>query len=143
MCDAENHGIAKFCIACFSALPPALAAHGSAPAAYALPSELLRTPRSMSAFAAAQEPGRSVWFSIAGLCVALTVGTAAGWMLAGPGAVYKADPEAMGARPIPVSTQPLAAMQPLEDGPATRARCDGAPSQQCLDEGTRSPMAVN
>jgi hypothetical protein len=91
ICDTVNSGHSKYCIECTNSLAtirgvPDFAATNSS----RLPKPA-RRPESTPAFAAAQEPGRSVWFSVGGLAIALMAGTAAGWMLAGPEAVYKAE----------------------------------------------------
>ncbi|MGJ7508983.1 hypothetical protein [Variovorax sp. GT1P44] len=123
ICDTENRGIAKFCIECVNPLPTALAAPGFARTEYAPPPEPPRKPKSTSAFAPAAEPRKSVWLSVGGLVVALVVGTAAGWMLAGPDAVYKLEPEApppaMPAAPAPALVMPIALPAPtVEPTPA-------------------------
>ncbi|MDM0072832.1 hypothetical protein QTH90_00440 [Variovorax sp. J2P1-59] len=90
-----------------------------------------------------------MWFTLGALVVALTVGSAAGWLLAGPDAVYKAEPVSASSLPPPSPAlvhkekmaRPVAAVrsvprEPVEPGAAcaglnfiAAARCMAA---QCL-----------
>lgn len=154
ICDTENRGIAKFCIECVNPLPTAFAAPGFARTEYAPPPEAPRKSRSTTAFTPIDAPKRSLWFSVGGLVLALTVGTAAGWMLAGPGAVYKTEPGASAvqiAMPIalpaptagptgPVPVEPVAAVKrPSSLSPSSPPSPPSAPS---LQEEVAKPVAV-
>jgi hypothetical protein len=114
ICDTDNRGHAKFCIECLNPLPPALATPGFARKDCALPEPTRRNP-SRPDSAEIHEANKGVWFSIAGLVLALTVGSAAGWMLSGPGAVYKAEPEANSAQPRAMAGAPV--LKPIVRAP--------------------------
>ena len=107
ICDTENRGIAKFCIECVNPLPTALAAPGFARTEFSPPPESSRMPKARPALAPVHEPNRGAWFTIGALAVALTVGSAAGWLLSGPGAVYKAEPVAASLLPLPAPAPPV------------------------------------
>lgn len=107
ICDTENRGIAKFCIECVNPLSTALAAPGFARTEFSPPPESSRRPKAGPALALVHEPNRGAWFTIGALVVALTVGSAAGWLLSGPGAVYKAEPMAASSPPRPAAASPV------------------------------------
>ncbi|MDM0103961.1 hypothetical protein QTH97_03400 [Variovorax sp. J22R24] len=83
----------------------------------------------------AHELDKGAWFTIRALAVALTVGSAAGWMLSGPGAVYKAEPAAASSPSLPSRaaaiqkervTRPVAATRPTpRDSADPGAACSG------------------
>jgi hypothetical protein len=157
ICDTENRGIAKFCIECVNPLPTALAAPGFARTEYSPPPESTRKPRSTPAFAGVHVSKRSVWFPVAGLVIALTVGTAAGWMLAGPGAVYKAEPEAgmvpppaLSAAPAPEIVRPVELPAPTTGPMPTEAMApvqqpdsQSLPALQSPRDGVTMPVAAS
>jgi hypothetical protein len=107
ICDTENRGIAKFCIECVNPLPTALAALGFARTEFSPPPESSRVPKARPGLTPVHEPNRGAWFTIGALVVALTVGSAAGWLLSGPGAVYKAEPVAASSPPLPALASPV------------------------------------